>query len=466
MAAPWGGMFKKVLIANRGEIAVRVIRACRELGLSTVAVYSEADRESLHVRLADDSVCIGPASSQESYLAIPRVLSAAEITGADAIHPGYGFLSENHQFADACESSGLVFVGPSPEAIRVMGDKSEAKAAMKKAGVPVLPGSAGVVESAAEALEIAQSVGFPVILKARDGGGGKGMRVVSKPEELERQFDLAQAEASAAFGSGALYLEKYLEHPRHVEIQIAADMLGNVVHLYERDCSIQRRHQKLVEEAPCPVLPDEVRRQMGAVACAGARQIAYSGVGTMEFLYQDEEFYFMEMNTRLQVEHPVTEMITGLDLVKIQLRIASGEPLGLRQEDVRVSGHSIECRINAESPYQDFRPSPGKITRLHLPGGPGVRVDTHIYSGYSIPPYYDSMIAKLITFGSDRAEAIARMRRALAEIEIEGIDTTVPYHQEILTHADFVAGQFDTRFVERSKSGNGKATAAGHAEIG
>jgi acetyl-CoA carboxylase biotin carboxylase subunit len=347
-----------------------------------------------------------------------------------------------------------------------MGDKSEAKAAMKRAGVPVLPGSDGVVESSAEALAQAEQVGYPVILKARDGGGGKGMRVVTKPEDLERQFDLAQAEAAAAFGSGALYLEKYLEHPRHVEIQVAADAQGNVIHLHERDCSIQRRHQKLVEEAPCPVLDDDVRRQMGEVACEGARQIAYRGVGTMEFLYQDGSFYFMEMNTRLQVEHPVTEMVTGLDLVKLQLRIGGGEPLGLEQGDVRVTGHAIECRINAESPYQDFRPSPGKIVRLHLPGGPGVRVDTHNYAGYSIPPYYDSMIAKLISYGSDRPEAIARMRRALAEIEIEGIDTTVPYHQEILAHPAFLSGEVDTRFVERSKSGNGKASVAGHAEIG
>jgi acetyl-CoA carboxylase biotin carboxylase subunit len=458
-------MFHKVLIANRGEIAVRVIRACRELNLTTVAIYSEADRESLHVRLADESVCIGPPSSQESYLAIPRVLSAAEITGADAIHPGYGFLSENHQFADACESSGIVFLGPSAESIRIMGDKSEAKAAMIAAGVPVIPGNKGVLESSKNALEMAEEIGYPIILKARDGGGGKGMRVVTAADELVRQYELAQTEAQAAFGSGALYLEKLLEHPRHVEIQIVADAHGNVIHLHERDCSIQRRHQKLLEEAPCAVLDPEIRRAMGEVACRGAREIDYRGVGTMEFLYQDGAFYFMEMNTRLQVEHPVTEMITGVDLVKLQIRAGAGEPLGLQQSDITVTGHSLECRINAESPYQGFRPCPGQITRFHQPGGPGVRVDTHIYSGYTIPPYYDSMIAKVITHGRDREEAIARMARALGEMEIEGIDTTIPYHREILAHPEFLAGRIDTRFVERNRAGNGKATGLDQAEL-
>jgi acetyl-CoA carboxylase biotin carboxylase subunit len=458
-------MFHKVLIANRGEIAVRVIRACRELNLTTVAIYSEADRESLHVRMADESVCIGPPSSQESYLAIPRVLSAAEITGADAIHPGYGFLSENHQFADACESSGIVFLGPSAESIRIMGDKSEAKVAMIAAGVPVIPGNKGVLESSKNALEMAEEIGYPIILKARDGGGGKGMRVVTAAEELVRQYELAQTEAQAAFGSGALYLEKLLEHPRHVEIQIVADAHGNVIHLHERDCSIQRRHQKLLEEAPCAVLDPDIRRAMGEVACRGAREIGYRGVGTMEFLYQDGAFYFMEMNTRLQVEHPVTEMITGVDLVKLQIRIGAGEPLGLQQSDITVTGHSLECRINAESPYQQFRPCPGQITRFHQPGGPGVRVDTHIYAGYIIPPYYDSMIAKVITHGRDREEAIARMARALGEMEIEGIDTTIPYHREILAHPEFLAGRIDTRFVERNRAGNGKATGLDQAEL-
>jgi acetyl-CoA carboxylase, biotin carboxylase subunit len=458
-------MFHKVLIANRGEIAVRVIRACRELNLATVAIYSEADRESLHVRLADESVCIGPPSSQESYLAIPRVLSAAEITGADAIHPGYGFLSENHQFADACESSGIVFLGPSAEAIRVMGDKSEAKASMIAAGVPVIPGSKGVLESSKHALEVAEEIGYPIILKARDGGGGKGMRAVMGADDLVRQYELAQAEAQAAFASGALYLEKLLEHPRHVEIQIAADAHGNVVHLHERDCSIQRRHQKLLEEAPCAVLDPGIRTAMGEVACRGAREIGYRGVGTMEFLYQDGAFYFMEMNTRLQVEHPVTEMITGLDLVKLQIRVGAGEKLGLVQSDIVVNGHALECRINAESPYQQFRPCPGQITRFHQPGGPGVRVDTHIYAGYTIPSHYDSLIAKVITHGRDREEAIARMARALAEMEIEGIDTTIPYHREILAHPEFLAGRIDTRFVERNRAGNGKATGLDPAEL-
>ena len=458
-------MFHKVLIANRGEIAVRVIRACRELDIATVAVYSEADRQSLHVRLADESVCIGPPSSQESYLAIPRVLSAAEITGADAIHPGYGFLSENHQFADACESSGIAFLGPSAEAIRVMGDKSEAKAAMRRAGVPVLPGSEGVLESSSAAPEIAASVGYPVILKARDGGGGKGMRTVGRPEDLVRQYELAQAEAQAAFGSSALYLEKYLDHPRHVEIQIAADGQGNVVHLHERDCSIQRRHQKLLEEAPCVALDPAIRDAMGEVACRGAREIGYRSLGTMEFLFQDGAFFFMEMNTRLQVEHPVTEMITGHDLVKLQIRIGAGEPLGLAQSDIRVDGHSLECRINAESPYQQFRPCPGEVTRFHQPGGPGVRVDTHVYAGYTIPSNYDSMIAKVVTHGKDRAEAIARMSRALAEMEIEGIDTTIPYHREILAHPEFLAGRIDTRFVERNRAGNGKAAGLDPADV-
>ena len=457
-------MFSKVLIANRGEIAVRIIRACQELGISTVAVYSEADRESLHVQLADESVCIGPPASRESYLSVPRVISAAEITQADAIHPGYGFLSEKSGFAEVCEASGIVFIGPPAEAIRVMGDKSEAKRTMIAAGVPVVPGSDGVLESLEEAEATAERVGFPVILKARDGGGGKGMRVVTRAEDLEKQFQIAQAEAEAAFGSGAMYMERYLVKPRHVEVQLAADKHGNVIHLMERDCSVQRRHQKLVEEAPAPGLDESIRQRMGEVACAGARGIGYHSVGTMEFLYEDGDFFFMEMNTRLQVEHPVTEMITGVDLVKLQIRIAAGEELGLSQDDIVARGHSIECRVNAESPYHNFRPSPGTIQALHIPGGPGIRFDSHVYSGYTISPHYDSMIGKLISYGGSRDEAISRMLRALAETRIEGVDTTIAYHREVLAHPDFQAGKVDTKFIERMQSGNGSAKGAGKGE--
>ncbi len=444
---------QKVLIANRGEIAVRIIRACRELGLRTVAVYSEADRESLHVRLADESVCIGPPKSAESYLSIPRLLSAADITKSDAIHPGYGFLSEKAQFAEAVESHGLTFIGPAPDSIRTMGDKSVAKTTMKAAGVPTLPGSEGILESVAHALEIAAEVRYPVILKARDGGGGKGMRVVRSDAELERALPMAQAEAQAAFGSDAMYLEKFLERPRHVEIQLAADTHGAVIHLCERDCSVQRRHQKLIEEAPAPGLDPKIRAAMGDAACRGAKRIGYRGLGTMEFLYdQDGSFYFMEMNTRLQVEHPVTEMILGLDLVKLQIRIAAGDPLPMRQEDIVPRGHAIECRINAEAPAQNFRPSPGKIESLHFAGGPGVRLDSHIYAGYSIPPFYDSMIAKLITHGRDRDEAIERMLRALKESWIAGIDTTMAFQAEVLAHPDFRRGGVDTHFLEQLKA--------------
>ncbi|MCC7143149.1 MAG: acetyl-CoA carboxylase biotin carboxylase subunit [Candidatus Eisenbacteria bacterium] len=446
-------MFKKVLIANRGEIAVRVIRACRELGVRTVAVYSEADRESLHVKIADESVCIGPAKSAESYLAIPRLLAAADITKADAIHPGYGFLSEKAQFAEAVESSGITFIGPTPEAIRLMGDKSVAKSTMKAAKVPTLPGSEGILESVPHALEIAEQVGYPVILKARDGGGGKGMRVVRSGAELERALPMAQAEAMAAFSSDAMYLEKFLERPRHIEIQLAADIFGNVVHLCERDCSVQRRHQKLIEEAPGPGLDPVIRTKMGEAACRGAKQIGYRGLGTMEFLHDaDGSYYFMEMNTRLQVEHPVTEMILSLDLVKLQIRLAAGEPLPFGQEEVIPRGHAIECRINAESPRQNFRPSPGKIESLHFAGGPGIRLDTHIYSGYSIPPFYDSMIAKLIAYGATREEAIDRMLRALDESRIEGIDTTMEFQAEVLRHPGFRRGGVDTHFLEEMRS--------------
>ncbi len=445
-------MFTKILVANRGEIAVRIIRACQELGVATVAVYSDADRDSLHVRMADEGICIGPAPSRESYLNVTRVMSAAQISNADAIHPGYGFLAENHQFAEAVETSGLTFIGPAPESIRVMGDKSIAKATMKAAGVPVVPGSEGTVDDVAVALVLAERIGYPIILKAKDGGGGKGMRVVSAPEELERQYQTAQNEAAAAFGNGALYLEKYLRAPRHIEIQLAGDTAGRVVHFFERDCSIQRRHQKLLEETPSPGLNLQTREAMGRVACEGAGAIGYRGLGTMEFLLdQDGSYYFMEMNTRLQVEHPVTEMVTGIDLVKLQIRIAAGEPIPFGQSDIVQRGHAIECRINAESPHQGFRPCPGTVTGFHISGGFGIRLDSHVYAGYAIPPHYDSMIAKLIAHGRDREEAVARMSRALRESVIEGIDTTIPYHRAILSDPDFLAGRFDTRFVELHK---------------
>lgn len=444
-------MFKKVLIANRGEIALRIIRACRELGVGAVAVYSEADAESLHVRLADESVCIGPPKSRESYLNIPRLMSAVQITGADAIHPGYGFLAENAQFAEVCESSGVTFIGPPPHAIRDMGDKAIAKTRMKDAGVPVLPGSEGIVEDPAAAMVVAETIGYPVILKAKDGGGGKGMRVVRSADELERLFVTAQSEAQAAFNSGAIYLEKFLVGPRHIEIQVVADQQGNVVHLGERDCSIQRRHQKLVEECPSPILGPEIREAMGRTAVAGAAGIGYTSLGTMEFLFDpaSRRFYFMEMNTRLQVEHPVTEMVTGIDLVKLQIRIAAGEALPFSQSDIRWSGHAIECRINAENPRQGFRPSPGDVGFFYLSGGPGIRIDSHMVSGAVVSPHYDSMVAKLIAFGSDRAEAIARMERALAESRIEGVDTTIGFHQEVFRHPDFRAGHYDTGFLDR-----------------
>jgi acetyl-CoA carboxylase, biotin carboxylase subunit len=444
-------MIRKVLVANRGEIALRISRACRELGIATVAVFSEADAESLHVRLADESVCIGPPKSKESYLNIPRIMSAAQITNADAIHPGYGFLAENAQFAEACESSGIVFIGPSSQAIRKMGDKAVAKALMREAGVPVVPGSQGIVGSVDEARALAEETGFPVILKAKDGGGGKGMRVVRAIEDLERLFTTAQTEAQAAFGSDALYLEKFVIRPRHIEIQLVGDQAGNILHLGERDCSIQRRHQKLIEEAPSPAISPELREKMGRTAVQGAQRIGYSSLGTMEFLYEEESgrFYFMEMNTRLQVEHPVTELVTGLDLVKLQIRIAAGEEIPFGQEDVRIRGHSIECRINAENAQQGFRPSPGNVKAFYLSGGPGVRIDSHIIPGSVVSPHYDSMVAKLIVHGSDREEALARMARALAECVVEGIDTTVPFHREVLTHPDFRAGRYDTGFLER-----------------
>jgi len=443
-------LFKKILIANRGEIALRIIRTCKELGIKTVAVYSEADRYSLHVRFADEAVCIGPGPSKESYLNIPRIIAAAEITNAEAIHPGYGFLAENAMFAEICESSGIKFIGPTPEAIEAMGDKALAKETMKKAGVPVIPGSDGVVNSLEEAREIANEIGFPIMLKAAAGGGGKGMRMVKSEDELENAWQTARAEAEAAFGNPALYIEKFIERPRHIEIQILADEHGNVIHLGERDCSIQRRHQKLVEESPSPIVTPELREAMGQAAVKGAKSVKYRNAGTIEFLVdKNGNFYFMEMNTRIQVEHPVTEMVYGIDIVREQIRIAAGEKLGIKQRQLKPNGHAIECRINAEDPFNGFRPSPGKITALHFPGGFGVRVDSHIYQEYVIPPYYDSMIAKLIVHARTRDEAIARMLRALEEFVIEGVHTTIPFHIKLLNSPEFRSGvDYDTKFID------------------
>ena len=441
-------MFKKVLIANRGEIALRVIRACRELGVQTVAVYSEADRESLHVRFADDDVCIGPPASRDSYLKIPRLIAAAEITGADAIHPGYGFLAENAEFAETCRASGIAFIGPTPDQIRTMGDKASARRAMADVGVPVVPGTPGPVEDVDEALEFARGIGFPVIIKASAGGGGKGMRVARDPDDFSRSFQLARSEALSAFGNGDVYVEKFLDRPRHVEFQIMGDMHGNVIHLGERDCSIQRRHQKLVEEAPCPVMTAELRERMGEAAVRGAKAIGYVGAGTVEMLLdEDGSFFFMEMNTRIQVEHPVTEMLTGVDLVKEQIRVAAGLELSVKTTPP-FRGHVIECRVNAEDPSRNFQPSPGRIDTFHQPGGPGVRVDTHAYAGYTVPPYYDSMIAKLIVQGSTRAEAIKRMQIALESFVIEGVKTTVPFLARLMQHPDFQAGKVHTKWLE------------------
>jgi len=441
-------LFKKVLIANRGEIALRVIRACRELGVQTVAVYSEADRESLHVRFADDDVCIGPAPSRESYLRIPRLIAAAEITGADAIHPGYGFLAENAEFAETCAASGITFIGPTPQQIRMMGDKAAARAKMIEHGVPVVPGTPGPVEDPVEALEFARQMGFPVIIKAAAGGGGKGMRVANDAEEFERSFQMARTEALSAFGNGDVYVEKYLRRPRHIEFQILGDTHGNVIHLGERDCSVQRRHQKLIEESPSPAMTPALRERMGEAAVLGAKAIDYVGAGTIEMLLDtDGSFYFMEMNTRIQVEHPVTEMITGVDLVKEQIRVAAGEPMR-EKETPAMRGHVIECRINAEDPFRNFQPSPGKIDVFHLPGGNGVRVDTHAYAGYTVPPYYDSMIAKLIVHGDDRHEALAKMRLALDTFIVQGVTTTIPFLSKVMSHPDFVRGDVHTKFLE------------------
>mgnify|MGYP000920190083 FL=1 len=443
-------MFNKILIANRGEIALRVIRACRELGIRTVAVYSKADADSLPVRMADEAVCIGPAPSSQSYLLIDRILSVAAICDVDAIHPGYGFLSENAYFAEACRKHGITFIGPTPEAMRALGDKAVARDTMKKAGVPTTPGTDGVLLSEQDALKMAHQLKYPVIIKAVAGGGGRGMRIARNDASLVQGYHAARSEAESAFANGALYMEKYLENPRHIEIQIIADTHGNVIHLGERDCSVQRRNQKLIEEAPSPALSARLRERIGAAAVKAAKAAGYTSAGTIEFLYtEDGNFYFMEMNTRIQVEHPVTEFITRIDLIKEQIRIAAGERLSFRQKDVQFSGHAIECRINAEDPAKNFTPSPGRIELFIPSGGPNVRVDSHAYSGYKIPSYYDSMIGKLIVWGRTREEALSTMRRALEEMTIDGVKTTIPFQKQILAHKSFNEGKYDTGFVER-----------------
>jgi acetyl-CoA carboxylase biotin carboxylase subunit len=461
-------MFRKVLIANRGEIALRVVRACKEMGVASVAVYSEADRDSLHARMADEAICIGPAASAQSYLSMPNIISAALTSGAEAIHPGYGFLAENAAFARAVEDSGLVFIGPSPDAIERMGDKAVARSTMLAAGVACVPGSDGAVDSVDEALEFARIVGFPVLIKASAGGGGKGMRVAVDEAELRTNLTAAKTEAAAAFGNDTVYIEKYLSHPRHVEFQVLADSFGNAVYLYERDCSVQRRHQKLIEEAPSPALTPELRAEMGAAAIKAVRAVDYVNAGTVEFLLDtDGKFYFMEMNTRVQVEHPVTEQITGVDIIKEQLRIASGEPMKhARQEDVHLNGHAIEFRINAEDPLHNFRPHPGRIELYNPPGGFGVRIDSHMYSGYSVPPYYDSLLAKLIVWGETRAEALGRARRALDEFIIVGIPTTIPFHQFVVEEEHFQRGEVYTDFVDSYVSTEGIASFAGGGRVG
>ncbi|MFQ5709259.1 MAG: acetyl-CoA carboxylase biotin carboxylase subunit [bacterium] len=440
-------MFKKILIANRGEIALRIIRACKELDISTVAVYSQADVDSLHVRFADEVVCIGPGPSNQSYLNIPQIISAAEVTNAEAIHPGYGFLAENSNFAEICASCNIQFIGPSPRMIDKMGNKSTAKETMRNAGLPVIPGSDGVVKDKYEAHAIAKEIGLPVMLKASAGGGGRGMRIVRDSTGLADAFDMAGAEAETAFGNPDLYMEKYFENPRHIEVQILGDSHGNVIALGERDCSIQRKHQKLIEESPSPAITPEIRKKMIEVAIKGAEAVNYQSAGTIEFLFDGDKFYFMEMNTRIQVEHPVTEAVFGVDLIKKQIEVAGGGRIDW-DKGFQMRGHAIECRINAENPAKNFRPSPGKITSFHVPGGPGVRVDTHAYAHYVIPPYYDSLIAKIITHGKNRDEALVRMSRCLEEFVIEGIDTTIPFHQMVLEDRDFIEGNFDTKFVE------------------
>ena len=442
-------MLSKIVIANRGEIALRILRACREMGIKTVAIHSSADREIKHVRLADESVCIGPPPSAESYLNIPAVISAAEVTDAVAIHPGYGFLSENADFAEQVEKSGFIFIGPRPDTIRLMGDKVSAIAAMKKAGVPCVPGSDGALDDDMDRnIKLAHDIGYPIIIKAAGGGGGRGMRVVRSEAALHNAISLTQSEAAAAFGNEQVYMEKYLENPRHIEFQVLADSHGNAIHLGERDCSMQRRHQKMIEEAPAPGLTKAIRNKIGERCAQACRNLGYRGAGTFEFLYEEGEFYFIEMNTRLQVEHPVTEWITGIDIVREQLRIAAGEPLSYKQKDIHFHGHAMECRINAEDP-DSFLPSPGVISRFHAPGGPGVRVDTHIYSGYRVPPYYDSMIGKLISFSDTRESAMARMRMALDEIIIDGIKTNIPLHKTLLNDSIFQKGSVNIHYLEK-----------------
>ncbi|WP_100331525.1 acetyl-CoA carboxylase biotin carboxylase subunit [Bacillus xiapuensis] len=443
-------MINKLLIANRGEIAVRIIRACKELGIETVAVYSEADKEALHVQLADEAYCIGPTASKDSYLNFTNIVSVAKLTNCQAIHPGYGFLAENADFAELCRECNIVFVGPSPEAITQMGTKDVARDTMEKAGVPIVPGSDGIIPSVEEGISVAERLGYPVIIKATAGGGGKGIRVARNRQELEKGINMTQQEAATAFGNPGVYLEKFIEDFRHVEIQVLADTHGNVIHLGERDCTIQRRMQKLLEETPSPALDAKVREEMGLAAVKAAQAVDYTGAGTVEFIYdyQNRQFYFMEMNTRIQVEHPVTELVTGVDLVKEQIRVASGEKLSYQQKDIEFNGWAIECRINAENPEKNFMPSPGRITAYMPPGGFGVRVDSAAYPGYMIPPFYDSMIAKLIAYGSTREEAIARMKRALSEFVIEGVHTTIPFHLRLLEHEKFVEGEFNTKFLE------------------
>ncbi len=440
-------MFNKILIANRGEIALRIIRTCKELGIHTVAIYSEADRDSLHVTFADEAVCIGPAPSKESYLKIPLIISAAQITGADAIHPGYGFLAENANFSEICSEHNIKFIGPTPDMINAMGNKSFAKETMKNHGVPVIPGSDGVIKDKEEGIKVSKEIGFPVIIKASAGGGGKGMRIVWEEKDFEKAFQTAGNEAESAFGNPEVYIEKYFENPRHIEIQVLGDSFGNVYHYGERDCSVQRRHQKLIEESPSPVITEEIRNKMGETAILGAKAVNYEGAGTIEFLFdKHKNFYFMEMNTRIQVEHPVTEFVYGVDLVRQQILVAAGEKIETLPG--KPQGHSIEFRINAEDPQNGFRPSPGRIESLHFPGGFGVRVDSHIYQSYTIPPYYDSLLAKLIVWGTDRQHAIARARRALEEFTIEGVKTTIPFQLKVLEDSRFLSGNFDTGFLE------------------
>ena len=442
-------MFNKVLIANRGEIALRVIRACKELGIKTVAVYSEADRDSLPVRFADEAICIGEPKSSESYLNIPAIISAAEITDVDAIHPGYGFLSERAHFAEICESCKITFIGPPPVAIRKMGDKSVAKDTMRQTKIPTVPGSDGVVKNEQDAIKIAERINYPVMIKASAGGGGKGMRIAHNRPSLVSSLQMVQTEAQAAFGNNEVYIEKYIDGARHIEVQVLADKFGNTIHLRERECSIQRRHQKLIEETPSPVINSKTREKMGEVAVKAAKAVGYYSAGTVEFILdKNGSFYFMEMNTRIQVEHPITELITGVDLVKEQIRIAAGEKLKLAQKDISCNGHAIECRINAEDPDNNFMPSPGKVTMYHPSGGLGVRIDSHLYTGYSVPPYYDSLIAKLIVHADDRRQAIARMRCALSEFIVEGIKTTIPFHLRVLDNPDFQKGEYSTKFIE------------------